>query len=337
MVRADMMDCIHTALCYAKRKKDPLKAPPFGSVKVLLVGDLYQLPPIVTGELQPAFSNEGEWKSPYFFDAHCLRDQALSCVELTKVHRLSDEPGRDEFLACLGKVREGLADAKVLDQLHRGASTALENPIHLTGTRAKAEKINLEQLEKLNAYPRTYNGRLEGQIEYKENDFPSPLQLTLKEGAQVMITKNVPANRLVNGMMGVVEQMGRDSIAIRLKGDGRNNEIVTLTEEGWDQHKHSYNRDKKEIQAEKTGTFYQFPLKLGWAVTIHKSQGLTLPAAVLDIDRAFAYGQIYVALSRVRRLKDLLFVKPLSRTDIKADSRIGRYLATRVDYKLRIQ
>lgn len=160
------------------------------------------------------------------------------------------------------------------------------------------------------------------------------MQLTLKVGAQVMITKNIPEKGLINGMMGIIEEMGREVIAIKIRRESGNSELVTIKESGWTQFKHVFNREKRQIDPKEIGTFFQFPLKLGWAITVHKSQGLTLPAATISIDRAFACGQIYVALSRVRRLKDLSFSKPLRIHDVQCDSRVTHFLNSRVDYKL---
>lgn len=331
MVRADMMDCINASLQNARRETSEPSL--FAGIKVIMVGDLFQLPPVVTREQSQMFSDGGEWNSPYFFDAHCLKDKVISCVELTKVHRLVEGDDRESFLNMLGKIRVGETDREVMDCLHTSCNTVQASPVVLTGLKRVAEEMNEKLLSEIDADPIEYRGHIEGTIDYQESNFPSPMKLILKVGAQVLFTKNIPEMGVVNGTMGIVDELGDDKVAVKVKGESGSEEIVIVKRVGWDQFKHIYDKGQKKIVAEKVGTFFQFPLILGWAMTIHKSQGLTLPSVSLMLGRSFASGQVYVAVSRVRQMKDLHLANPLRAEDIFTDGRIKRFMHSRITLK----
>jgi ATP-dependent DNA helicase PIF1 len=335
MVRADMLDCINASLQNASMSNDEPRL--FAGIKVIMVGDLFQLPPVVTKDQAFLFSDQGPWSSPFFFDAHCLKDVRISCIELTKVHRLVEGSDRESFLNLLGKIRVGEADKDVMDSLRLAAGRVQTNPVVLTGLKKVAAEMNEQRLASIDADPIQYDGVIEGTIDFKESNFPSPMKLLLKPGAQVLFTKNIPEKGVVNGMMGVVDELGHDSIAVKVRTESGFEVLVLVKRVGWEQFKHTYDKEQKRIVAEKVGTFFQFPLILGWAMTIHKSQGLTLPSVSLKLGRSFASGQVYVAVSRVRRVEDLHLASPLRSEDVFTDGRIKRFMNSRIELKSKIE
>ena len=288
MVRADIMDAIDYSLRLNTEVNEP-----FGGKTMVLVGDLWQLEPVVGGNAEQEMISH-RYASPFFFDSQAVRDTSLDVIELQTVHRQKDDP---EFLWALNKLRKGETDE--IEYFNERVGTVLEgeNIITLTATNARANAINLAALNKLPTTSRTYKGTAEGNF---GNEFPADPILTLKVGAQVMFVKN--AKHWVNGMLGTVVSLDEDVISVRTD----RGEIVAVERETWEKNRFTWDRHQFRIQAEAVGSYLQFPLRLAWAVTIHKSQGLTFDNLILDLDRrAFAHGQLYVALSRCRTLAGL--------------------------------
>lgn len=314
MVRADVMDAIdHSLRLNRKRPHEP-----FGGVQVILIGDLHQLPPIVDKELQDYFSDT--YESPYFFDAQVFKAHAFEVIELRKVFRQRD-PG---FIALLNKVRNNqLLPADLLALNRRCAPPAAcgkgELAITLTSTNGLASQMNLERLNALRAKGCLFDAEVTGNFD--EQSCPTDRQLKLKPGAQVMMVKNDPNKRWVNGTLGVVHKLTRDVVTVSF-GDA----VHEVEPSAWEKIEYEYNKDDGRINPVVTGSFRQYPIKLAWAITVHKSQGKTFDHVVIDLGRgAFAHGQTYVALSRCRSFEGLHLKNPIKPSDIILDGTVSRF------------
>lgn len=317
MVRADLLDSMNKALQSAMESDRP-----FGGKDVIFFGDHWQLEPVVP-EADEAFF-EQRYVSPWFFDAHTFTRDSLfgapakiNAIELREVFRQRD----GEFVTALNLIREGDAGgiatlndmAKVTSQPDRGA-------VRLTFGRKRAEHVNLMMLERLTTEERKFIAVIEGDL--KLNEYPAPTELNLRIGAQVMVSKNIETDfgPVANGQVGVVEDWSEDGYPIVFLRDER---LVTIRDESWGQKDYKYDRDSDSIEEGGGGTFTQLPLKLAWAITVHKAQGMTLDKAHLEAEmEAFAHGQLYVALSRVRTPEGLTMARKLSRRDLKVSSRV---------------
>lgn len=322
MVRSDLLDCIDAFLrMYGKKKNVP-----FGGIQMIFFGDLYQLPPVVTQREQSIFSDV--YPSPYFFDSksyHCLQ---LKIIELDKIYRQKDE----EFIQLLGGIRNRTFsrwDMVVLNQRLKPDFQIPEGEyyISLTTTNAIADRINDEQLSKLSSKLCEHEGDLAG--DFKESDLPTHLNLKLKESAQVMMLNNDPQGRWINGSIGKVtylneEGFGEDSIEVQL----HNGLVVEVKPVTWEIFRFLYNEESQSIQSESVGSFTQYPIKLAWAVTIHKSQGKTFDKVIVDIGRGtFSHGQIYVALSRCTTLGGVVLRRPIYDHHVLLDQRVVDFMA----------
>ena len=308
MVRCDLLDAIDTILRHARKKGQP-----FGGVQVLLVGDLFQLEPVV---------NQTEWQwlsnyysTPYFFSSNAFKELDPFKIELEKVYRQSDS----NFINLLNAVRNGSAQQREIDELNaRVMEETGELPgefyITLTATRMAADQTNDRQLKRLNSCEYCFNGTLEG--DYPTTALPTEMELRLKEGAQVMFVKNdlgEKERRWVNGTIGKIESMSGGEIQVRLP-DGK---LIKVEQVKWENVKYDFDIALQSIKEVISGSFTQYPLKLAWAVTIHKSQGLTFEHAVVDTGQgAFAAGQLYVALSRCTSLEGLILRRKIMPKDI---------------------
>ncbi|MEM9670295.1 MAG: AAA family ATPase [Pseudomonadota bacterium] len=307
MVRADMLDAIDKSLKLNRGSKRP-----FGGVRMILAGDLHQLPPVIRGEEGTIL--EDRYGGGYFFNAPAFREAEFALLALKHIFR-QDDP---KFLALLGAIRRGRLtepDAELLQSLVSGrtAHEASETHIILTPNNANAFRINQARLEELGGCIKSYEAKVEGQFE--ERSFPTEADLELKEGARVMLIRNDPEGRWVNGSLGTVEGFGKKSVIVSI--DGRAYEIEPAA---WEKYRYTVDSQTKKISREIIGTFKQMPLRLAWAVTIHKAQGLTLDNVYIDFDYGmFAHGQAYVALSRARSLEGLELSRPLKPRDIVLD------------------
>ncbi len=310
MVRSDLMSAIDQSLRLNRGR--PREA--FGGVRLLVFGDLQQLPPVVQGG-EVAEHLESAHGGVFFFSVGALSEGAgMSLIELDHVFRQSDEA----FLTVLNRIRDGEvteADLAVLNERTHPIRTLGEGDsfVILTPTNAAAHRINMAYLEALPTDAKTYEAGISG--EFGETAHPTDATLLLKHGAKVMLLRNDPDKRWVNGTVARVARLEDKRVWIEV--DGKVHEIEPVS---WEARRYAYDQTAEKIVENVTGTFRQFPLRLAWALTIHKSQGLTLDRVYIDLGRGtFAHGQTYVALSRCRSLEGLALARPLRPTDIIFD------------------
>lgn len=322
MVRADLLDCIDSFLRMYGKDKDK----PFGGVQMIFFGDLYQLPPVVTRREQSLFKEV--YNSPFFFDAKCYKHLNLKLVELDKIYRQSDQ----EFIKLLGGLRNRSFSRWDIVELNRRVNPQFRIPrgeyyISLTTTNAIADRINQEQLSQLDGKLCEREGDLIG--DFKEKDLPTKLTLGLKEGAQVMLLNNDPQGRWINGSIGKLtfldeEGFGEGSVEVKLQGGS----IVEVKPVIWEMFRFFLNEDTQGIESEVVGSFSQLPLKLAWAVTIHKSQGKTFDRVIIDIGNGtFSHGQIYVAMSRCTTFEGIVLRRPIYDHHVLLDPRVVEFMS----------
>ena len=317
MVRADLFDCIDQFLRIARNKKKT----PFGGVRLVLIGDMYQLPPVVSQHEKDIFSQY--YTSPYFFAAEVYSSLQMTIIELEKVYRQKDE----RFVHLLNQIRSNSIDEKGVAELNQHCcntdaladeDTATPHVV-LTTTNAAADQVNSQKLSSIKAKCQSYEGEVKGN--FSEKDFPTELSLELKLGAQVMLLNNDSVGRWVNGTLGQVIKFGKEEVELKLE----NGKEVTVQANRWDIFR--YELDGGALQASVVGSFTQLPLKLAWALTIHKAQGKTFEKVVVDLGRGtFAHGQAYVALSRCTSLAGMRLCKPLQKRHVLVDQRVTQFL-----------
>src|SRR3990170_2968570 len=339
MVRADLLDCVDVFLCLHGRGKSM----PFGGIQMILIGDLYQLPPVVTSREKALFMDY--YKSPYFFDAMVFGGNKtfnMEFIELEKVYRQKDA----SFLKLLNAIRNNTATDGDMNEINKryipdfrekGGSPIKDFgdkdfSIYLTTTNNLADSINIKKRAEIKGKEYRYTGVLEG--DFSAKDLPTGMEIVLKTGAQVMLLNNDSAGRWINGsigrIVGVEKEDGRDAILVELS-DG---ETVDVTPYKWEMYKFSYDKNRNMVTSEAVGSFTQYPLKLAWAVTIHKSQGMTFDNAIIDIGRGtFCHGQLYVALSRCTTLEGIVLKIPVSKKNILMDRRVVEFV-TKYQYHL---
>ncbi len=315
MVRSDLMWAIDQSLRVNRGR--PREA--FGGVRLMLFGDLHQLPPVIQGDV--AQHLESEHGGPFFFHVSALQEGAgVSLLELDKVFRQSDET----FLHVLNSIRDGEVteeDLQVLNERTHPIRTLGEGDpyVILTPTNAAAQRINMAFLDALRTTERTYEAGITG--EYSDASHPTDASLLLKEGAKVILLRNDPDKRWVNGTIARIARLDEKRVWIEL--DGKTHEIEPVS---WEARRYAFDQTAEKIVENVTGTFRQFPVRLAWALTIHKSQGLTLDKVYIDLGRGtFAHGQAYVALSRCRSLEGLALARPLRPADIIFDRSVMGY------------
>jgi hypothetical protein len=310
MVRADIIDAIDARLRTIRMDKRP-----FGGVQVILVGDFLQLPPVVQDQDWPMLENLG-YAAPYAFNAHVLQSLPVEMVTLDRVWR----QGEPDFVDMLGAIRtrEGIEDA--LERLNErcvGPHRDGVQPLLLTPTRAAAERYNNQGLAALGKARTGFRGNFDGDFAMSAVNLPVPEHIDLAPGARVMAVRNDPGGRFVNGTLGTVTRFDTEGVYVQF--DRRRDEdlVVPVT---WEKIRQQWNEAEQRIDNHVVGTYKQIPLIHAWAVTIHKAQGLTLDDVRVDLGwGAFAPGQVYVALSRVRTLDGLSFARPLRTSDVRAD------------------
>lgn len=312
MARADTIDVIDYMLRIAKGSYDP-----FGGTQIIAFGDVYQLPPVVEKSLRSYFAST--YGGPYFFNAKVWKRAKLTTHELQTIFRQSDKA----FKAILNMIRDGQTTSEILRTLAERVTAAkevLENAMTLTGTNGAAEAINLRQLNTLSSRQKTYDAVITGTI--PENAYPTNAQLVLKKGAQVVFIKNDPDGRWVNGTIGTIKSLRKHAVKVRC-----NDKTIEVTPATWEQLTYEYDEDLNTVDQKVTGTFMQLPLKLAWAMTIHKSQGCTYDKVVIEPgDGLFAHGQAYVALSRCRSLGGLYLLRPIGLKDIIIDLAVVEFM-----------
>ncbi len=316
MIRPDILDAIDYLSKKARRNREP-----FGGLQILLIGDLLQLPPVIKSSVYDIFKQKYGYKESYFFDSDSYKNANFQRFELTKVYRQSDI----NLLQNLMNIRnyKNIEETiKFFNSCKIDDINILKKSITITPYNKVAEYINQQKLEELKTKSFTYKATIMGSFN-DEKSYPAPENLILKKGALIIFNKNnYPA--WINGSSGIIEELNEDGIKVRIL---KNNSIVIVSREAW--KKFSYEHDKRidEIIEQETGSFIQFPLQLGYALTIHKAQGKTLDKVILDIDRgAFAHGQLYVALSRTRTKVDMHIKKELFESDIILDERVMNFL-----------
>ncbi len=316
MVRADLLDGIDEVL---RRYRDRHK--PFGGVQLLLIGDLHQLSPVVKPDewdlLRPVYP------TPYFFSSKALQLAQPFFIELTHIYRQSDS----NFIRLLNKIRDNKVDEQVLATLHSRYRPDFEPPaeegyITLTALNATAQRTNQQQLEKLPAASHIFLAQVEG--EFPTHAYPTDLQLELKEGAQVMFIKNDSSadKRYYNGKIGRVTKVQQKKVYVQCQGDP---DPIEVQPDVWRNIRYKLNESTREVSEEEIGNFTQYPLKLAWAITIHKSQGLTFEKVIVDAQAAFAHGQVYVALSRCKSFEGIVLRTRLQAGSIRMDETVSAF------------
>lgn len=311
MVRADTMDAIDAILRAVRRSYEM----PFGRVQLLCIGDLFQLPPVAKNE-EWMLLNE-YYSSPFFFDSFAIKEQMPLMIELAKIYRQKE----DSFVRLLNKVRNNAMHPDDFEDLHQRYDPGFrpgidENYVTLTSHNNQADQINIRELNKLLAPTFTYKAKIEG--DFPEHMYPAEQELKLKEGAQVMFLKNdVVHRKYFNGKIGVIKLLEDDKIIVESDG-----EEITVGKETWDNTRYTLNRSDGKLEQEVLGSFEQFALRLAWAITIHKSQGLTFEKVMIDAAAAFSSGQVYVALSRCTSLEGIVLLSKINPQAITSNDNV---------------
>ena len=314
MVRADTLDAMDAVLRHFRKK--PFEV--FGGVQVVYIGDMFQLPPVVDGNEWSMLQQS--YQSPFFFSAHAIAAQSPVYIELKKIYRQHDE----EFINLLNKVRHNemkIADFALLNRQYRpGFVPDGGQPyITLSTHNNRATAINTEALGKLTGKMFVFMGTVTG--EFPEKSYPTAISLALRVGAQVMFIKNDSGGdrKYFNGKLATVKKIAEDSITVTANADGSEQAVE---KEKWLNIRYSLDKHTGRLKEEELGSFTQYPLKLAWAVTIHKSQGLTFDRAIIDAGGSFAAGQVYVALSRCTALAGVILLSKIEQSDISTDNRV---------------
>lgn len=325
MVRSDLLDCVDKFLQLNRGSFQP-----FGGIQMIFIGDLYQLPPVVTGSEREIFKTH--YASQYFFDAKVFEKLQIEFIELEKVYRQKD----DAFIELLNAVRNNSATEEHLFQInkrHNPDFVADPNSftIYLTTTNDLADTINREQLSLLKQREFTYHGNITGSFE--RNSLPTDIELLVKVGSQVMMLNNDSRGRWVNGTIGKIVDIEKDEdedVLLVQMNDGQTREVTPFT---WELFRFSFDQNKNSLVSETVGTFTQYPMRLAWAVTIHKSQGKTFDNVIIDIGRGtFVHGQLYVALSRCTSFEGIVLKQPVAKKHIFMDWRVVKFV-TRFQYQ----
>jgi ATP-dependent DNA helicase PIF1 len=322
MVRSDILDVIDFALRFVRRNSLP-----FGGVQLLMIGDLYQLSPVVKEEEWRILKNY--YRSQYFFDSKVWSNTTFHTIALTKVYRQTNE----NFIKLLNQVRAGQPTAEAISVLNERYipdfdTSKNEGYISLSTHNVKADQINQSQLSALAGLSKQYEAKITGS--FSESSFPNEKILSLKVGAQVMFIKNDSNGEYYNGLIGTIKTFNNDdSISITTKENGE----IKLQQVKWKNVAYSLDESEQKIEEKELGSYLQYPLRLAWAVTVHKSQGLTFDKLIVDLSNSFAPGQVYVALSRCTSLEGLVLSSMISKENIFTDSLvINFHKSLSIDY-----
>ena len=316
MVRCDMLDATDMILRHYRHNKKP-----FGGIQLIMFGDLYQLMPVTKEEDWEVLKNYYRFRSCYFFCSEVLQKMEYFVVSLEKVYRQKDR----SFINLLNNIRLGLIKAKDIDFLNTRYEPDFDNPnsdsvVMLKVKNKQTENYNEDQLNKLKGTEKTYWAFEDN---WRPEKYPTSYKLIIKKGARVMFVKNDTNKQYVNGTMGYVVGFGEDYIEVKRDGSNR---TIYVERQTWDRLSYKIDKKTKTVETEVIGSFKQFPLKLAWAVTVHKSQGLTFDEIAVDAAKSFTYGQVYVALSRCRTMEGLHLISKIPSQKIKADPLVKAYL-----------
>ena len=322
MVRTDVVDAMDLFL----RANGPHKNQPFGGIQVMFVGDLFQLPPVVSSADMEVLAGRG-YEGPYFFCAMALHRKEVTIVELSKIFRQKDA----HFAGLLNRIRINHDIDEALDALNAQCfhpeREVDEQTITLTTTNALADQINGAGLRALTVDAKVYVGNTTGKFNVDDRNLPSPNNLALKVGARVMFTATDSGfpKRWVNGTIGVVRELLPDTVKVMVQ-NGLYTNTVEVKGHQWESYRYDHDMMSGKISPQIIGTYVQIPLMLAWAVTIHKSQGKTLDKVKVDLSSgAFASGQVYVALSRCRSMEGISLQRPIEPKDVSCDLEIKRF------------
>lgn len=316
MVRADLLDAVDMTLRRYRRSEKP-----FGGVQLLMIGDAQQLSPVV--KESERYYMEKVYPSPYFFHSKALSRLSYVTIELQKVYRQRDP----DFVDILNAVRDNRLTLPLLEKLNARVGARISSdedgaePIRLTTHNAQADEVNMRKMDELPDAPMQFVAEIEG--EFPENSYPAEEVLTLKPGAQVMFLRNDSEGQYYNGKLGRVEDVMEGMVTVSDE-DGM---LINVVPVEWENSQYSLDDNTGEIRQSVVGVFRQLPLRVAWAITIHKSQGLTFDKVIIDAASAFAFGQVYVALSRCRSLGGISLCTPLSTTAIYSDQHVSEFNA----------
>jgi len=320
MLRADLLDGIDYSL---RVSRDDYNTP-FGGVQIIIFGDLFQLPPVVEREIRDFM--ESLYSSPYIFSAHVFESIDLECIELSKIYRQKDS----SFINLLNKIRMKDFDVSGMERLNKRVDKNIGHEsgiITLTTTNYNANNINVSCLSRMSSKEYNYHAKILGKFDEKSS--PAELCLTLKVGAQVMLLRNNIDKKWVNGTIAEVDELSESRIKVNIGGG-----IYDVPKNTWEKIEYEYNPLTQKIEEKVIGSFEQFPIKLAWAITIHKSQGQTFKNVIIDMGfGAFTHGQTYVALSRCTSLEGIILKRPIIYSDIIFDDRIYQFQKLHIEKK----
>ena len=327
MVRADLMDCIDIFL--RVNRDDPR---PFGGVQIVVFGDLFQLPPVVASQFERKLLQD-KYGTAYFFGADVFQEVELTMIELRTVYRQQDRG----FISLLDRIRTRQLDYEDMEEINQRhlpdadeSESLLVPTITLCTTNAIVNQINASKLKELQTDAYTFAGTMSGQ--FKDSISPAPTFLTIKRDAQVMFVKNDPEGRFVNGTLGRVVHVDTENISVAITKQDQEEKILEVEKVEWEMTRYEIDEAKEnKFKSVVIGTYKQYPLKLAWAMTIHKSQGKTFDKVIIDLGRgAFDHGQTYVALSRCRTFEGIILKKKMTPKDILVDNQVIEYYDTMI-------
>ena len=313
MVRCDVLDAMDDVLRHYRKSSKP-----FGGVQLVMFGDLFQLMPVAPDKDWEILKKH--YDSPYFFSSNAYQRLNSQMLELTKVYRQKES----DFITILNNIREGVASLTEINILNtrfdKWAINKAEESIILTTHNRRAKGYNWDRLQKLPGDIQEFKATVSGW--FPSDEYPAAYTLQLKVGAKVMFVKNDTVDHsFYNGMLGIVKEIGQRYVEVEAEG-----KLLFVIPQYWEHQRYIINKETKKLDVEVTGSFVQLPLMLAWAVTIHKSQGLTFDKVVIDAERAFTFGQVYVALSRCRTLKGIMLATRITDKCIKADDVVKKYM-----------